>query len=200
MEAYRKRLAEIDAAAASPTRLPAPRAPGEAAPPDAAAARSRTELEALKDEFEQEAGRVGGGGGGGGSGGGGGGGGPAKIRGDGDGGAKVGGRPRVRVGRGALAAARRSRDGNGRRRLLAGGLLDQRRSEGEEGEPAPFASGELGALLERQFLYSSLNEHLIPLSLTRALRLRQWRHVGRISLSWLLNVFAFVFLLLVFLV
>merc|ERR1711935_1255550 len=55
-------------------------------------------------------------------------------------------------------------------------------------------------LRERKFEYASLNEHLLMLSLTRAVRMREWRHVIRIALGWLLNLSAFVVMLAIFVV
>ena len=46
--------------------------------------------------------------------------------------------------------------------------------------------------------YDSLNEHLVQLSLTRAIKRREWRTATRLAIGWLLNHFFFVVLLLVF--
>ena len=51
---------------------------------------------------------------------------------------------------------------------------------------------------ERVFRYDSLNEHLVQLSLSRAIKRREWKRVFRLSLGWLLNHFFFTALLLVF--
>jgi len=53
---------------------------------------------------------------------------------------------------------------------------------------------------ERIFRYDSLNEHLVMLSLSRAVRQREWRLARRLTLGWLLNHAFFTCLLLVFLV
>ena len=53
---------------------------------------------------------------------------------------------------------------------------------------------------ERIFRYDSLNEHLVMLSLSRALKRREWRRAGRLALGWLANYFIFTALLLVFVV
>ena len=51
---------------------------------------------------------------------------------------------------------------------------------------------------ERQYSYASLNEFLLTVSLTRSVQKRQWRHVIRILVGWLLNLALFVSLILVF--
>jgi len=51
---------------------------------------------------------------------------------------------------------------------------------------------------ERLFRYDSLNEHLVQLSLTRAIKRREWRTASRLAIGWLLNHFVFVALLLIF--
>ena len=53
---------------------------------------------------------------------------------------------------------------------------------------------------DRIFRYDSLNEHLVMLSLSRAVKQREWRMAARLTLGWLLNHFFFVALLLVFVV
>ena len=53
-------------------------------------------------------------------------------------------------------------------------------------------------LRERRFEYASLNQHLLMLSLTRAVRMREWHHASRIALGWLLNLCAFVGMLCIY--
>ena len=55
-------------------------------------------------------------------------------------------------------------------------------------------------LRERRFEYASLNQHLLMLSLTRAVRMREWHHASRIALGWLLNLCAFVGMLCIYVV
>ena len=55
-------------------------------------------------------------------------------------------------------------------------------------------------LRERRFEYASLNQHLLMLSLTRAVRMREWYHASRIALGWLLNLCAFVGMLCIYVV
>ena len=45
--------------------------------------------------------------------------------------------------------------------------------------------------------YDSLNEHLVQLSLSRALKQRECKTAFRLALGWLLNHFFFVSLMLV---
>merc|ERR1712146_649593 len=53
---------------------------------------------------------------------------------------------------------------------------------------------------ERQFVYASLNVHLVQLSLSRALRKRDWRRARQIALGWAINYVFFVFLLIIYII
>ena len=75
--------------------------------------------------------------------------------------------------------------------------LEAQRESFVDGDPSKDVDA---AQRERLFNYASLNEHLLVLSLTRAVKRREWRQVGRISLGWLFNHAAFVLLLLVYVV
>ena len=75
--------------------------------------------------------------------------------------------------------------------------LEAQRESFVDGDPGKDVNA---AQRERLFNYASLNEHLLVLSLTRAVKRGEWRQVWRISLGWLFNHAAFVLLLLVYVV
>ena len=50
----------------------------------------------------------------------------------------------------------------------------------------------------RQYSHASLNEHMLTLSLTRSIKMRNWPAVARISFGWATNFMAFFGLLLAF--
>ena len=82
-------------------------------------------------------------------------------------------------------------------------IIDFMRARLAQSREERFASEEeqkLFAAGERIFRYDSVNEHLVMLSLSRALKRREWRRAGRLALGWLANYFIFTALLLVFVV
>ena len=53
-------------------------------------------------------------------------------------------------------------------------------------------------MAERKFSYDSLQEHLLRHSLRRAIRRRDWRYAGWITVGWTFNLLIFVGLMLIF--
>ena len=51
---------------------------------------------------------------------------------------------------------------------------------------------------QRHFDYSSFNEHLVGLSLTRAIKRKEWLHVFRITMGWVINYVLFSSMLLIY--
>jgi len=66
------------------------------------------------------------------------------------------------------------------------------------GRPVDEHNGEERRAGERVLRYDSLNEQLAMLSLSRAVKLKQWRRAGRLALGWALNHACFTVLLLLF--
>ena len=189
VEAYRARMAEIEQAAATPARLPAPGGAGMPPRPQAQVggspsvaaaeprptAKAEMQAQALKDAYKKEA--------------------AASTK-------ETGGE------------AKKKRSSS---RFTSGGLLDRRAfatprgdADADANAAADAANGAEGAegdgmgdelaQYERQFVYASLNEHLVQLSLSRALRKRDWRRARQIALGWAINYVFFVFLLIIYII
>ena len=69
-----------------------------------------------------------------------------------------------------------------------------------DGDDDDDRSAEGGERPERIFRYDSLNEHLVALSLSRAIAQKEWQHAQWLMLGWLANHVVFTAMLLVFLV
>ena len=93
----------------------------------------------------------------------------------------------------AAAAAREGEQRRPKKSILE---VYRERMAAEEALQA-MADGDKGKE-ERRFDYSSLSEHLVNLSLTRAIKRREWWQATRIALGWLTNFGFFTFMMLVY--
>ena len=200
VEVYRARMAEIEKAAVTPARLPAPGGAGmpprpqaqagaspsaaSAAPLTKPTAKAEMQAQALRDAYKKEAAAF------------------TKEASDRSSGEK---KKKKKV---KLPQKRSSR-------YTTGGLLDRSsfstpRGDAKDPDADPYdvagngaegdGTGDELAKFERQFVYASLNEHLVRLSLSRALRNCDWRRALQITLGWLINYLLFAFLLVVYIV